>query len=767
MGLQCGFQQRDCICDKSNTVCKFNLMIEQIQTFASYEIEGNRIENLDYQPRGKIGGTYYFNANGNLIQTNLAVQGRGRCATITNETYTINNCSIPMTVDGKTFRSVLTINGLIPGPNLIVYEGQTVVAYVTNLLTSDITSIHWHGMHQKNTPWMDGVGGISHCPINPGTNFTYIFNATPSGTFWYHSHSGTQRTDGLYGTLIVREKELPNFSFGLNVTVEHILSLLDWQQQSSENLFTQLEGSLGFFPGLPVGQIPGQGSNWRTVSNDGSEIGPIPYWSGLINGLGRHPSVSYNQSRLSVFSIGYRNNSLDIRYRFRIVGAQSLFAYRLSISDHKLTVIALDGYLVQPVDVDYIIIHSGERYDFALYPKSVAEAGTKKDYLIRAETLEVDVTRSVPYASLNHTAEAILHYGSISDQPSSSMYYGIAQAYNKNCIQTSTCTALNCPFKDYLPSYNIKCIMLNDMKLLIPTPYDELPMQPSQSLFFNFGFQGDGSSSAINGRNFILPSMPVQTAKITNGKCATDYVNCSIEICRCVYIVDINDTASYEFVFSAVGEGSVGNGSGFSHPVHLHGHSFHVVDISYGTYDNATGFVNGTNSDVSCGSDARCTKPDWYNSTAPSKAVTITNYTIRKDTIIVPAGGYVRVWIIANNPGYWFLHCHIEPHQMEGMAVIINELESKQNCPPSELMRTCGDFEWDVDSFNKAVQSTGPCSSSTSSNSDWKIILPSVLCGVCGCVLIAIWLYWLDCWPYCWCTTKKDYVVIPNQVYDS
>ena len=239
MGQQCGFQQRDCICDKSNTVCKFNLMIEQIQTFASYEIEGNRIENLDYQPRGKIGGTYYFNANGNLTQTNLAVQGRGRCATITNETFTINNCSIPMTVDGKTFRSVLTINGLIPAPNLIVYEGQTVVAKVTNMLSSDITSIHWHGMHQKNTPWMDGVGGISHCPINPGTNFTYIFNATPSGTFWYHSHSGTQRSDGLYGTLIVREKELPNFSFGLNVTVEHILSLLDWQQQSSENLFTQ------------------------------------------------------------------------------------------------------------------------------------------------------------------------------------------------------------------------------------------------------------------------------------------------------------------------------------------------------------------------------------------------------------------------------------------------------------------------------------------------------------------------------------------------
>ena len=692
-------------------------MIEQIQTFASYQVENNDIDNFDYQPRGKTGGVYYFDSNGNLINTNIAVEGRsGKCIAIAKEQFLNNNCSIPMTVDGKTFRSVITVNGLIPSPNLIVYEGQTIVAYVTNKLSSDTISIHWHGMHQRNTPWMDGVGGLSHCPITPGTTFTYIFKASPSGTFWYHSHSGTQRTDGLFGALIVKEKVQPNYSFQLSNN-EYIFSLLDWQQQPSEDLFTQLEGSLGFFPGLPIGQIPLNGGPWRTYSADGAEVGPTPYWSGLINGRGRHASVPYNQSRLTVFNVNPGNSSVNVSYRFRMIGAQSLFAYRVSISDHKLTIIATDGYPVQPVDVDYIIIHSGERYDFALKPKNATEVGIKRNYLIRAETLEVDLTKSVPYPSLGRIAEAILHYGDSSDQPSSTMYFNIAQTYNLDCLKTRSCVAINCPFINYNLNYNItQCIKITDLQLLLATSDDELPGKPTQTIFFNFGFHGDGSSSAINGRNFILPSMPPQTQGVSQTEMCQvgSSVNCSTPgtKCRCTHLVDIPESNDYvEFVFSAVGVDSVGNGSGFGHPVHLHGHSFHVVDIGYGKYDTTTGIVNIANSDISCLSDDRCSYPGWTNGVDPFKNISITQYTIRKDTIIVPAGGYVRVWIVADNPGYWFLHCHVESHQMEGMSVIINELPSKQNCPPSELALKCGDFNWNVNSFNVKVQSPMPCSS--------------------------------------------------------
>ncbi|CAG7822416.1 unnamed protein product, partial [Allacma fusca] len=52
-----------------------------------------------------------------------------------------------------------------------VCEGDTVVVDVTNSLFGEGTAIHWHGIHMKTTPWMDGVPGVSQCPIPPGSTF--------------------------------------------------------------------------------------------------------------------------------------------------------------------------------------------------------------------------------------------------------------------------------------------------------------------------------------------------------------------------------------------------------------------------------------------------------------------------------------------------------------------------------------------------------------------------------------------------------------------
>lgn len=37
---------------------------------------------------------------------------------------------------------------------------------------------------------MDGVEGVTQCPIAPNNSFEYVFNADVAGTFWYHSHFG-------------------------------------------------------------------------------------------------------------------------------------------------------------------------------------------------------------------------------------------------------------------------------------------------------------------------------------------------------------------------------------------------------------------------------------------------------------------------------------------------------------------------------------------------------------------------------------------------
>ena len=59
---------------------------------------------------------------------------------------------------------------------------------------------------------MDGVPGVTQKPIAAnGGRFVYEFDLPDAGTFWYHPHLGSpeQVARGLYGALIVEEREPP------------------------------------------------------------------------------------------------------------------------------------------------------------------------------------------------------------------------------------------------------------------------------------------------------------------------------------------------------------------------------------------------------------------------------------------------------------------------------------------------------------------------------------------------------------------------------
>ena len=93
-------------------------------------------------------------------------------------------------------RPALAINGSVPAPTLRFFEGEELTINVTNTLEVD-SSIHWHGLILPFV--MDGVPGVTFDGIEPGTTHTYRFPAQQSGTYWYHSHSGVQEQEGLYG----------------------------------------------------------------------------------------------------------------------------------------------------------------------------------------------------------------------------------------------------------------------------------------------------------------------------------------------------------------------------------------------------------------------------------------------------------------------------------------------------------------------------------------------------------------------------------------
>ena len=100
----------------------------------------------------------------------------------------------------------MAYNGLVPGPEIRVTEGDRVRVVLKNEM-DESTAIHFHGQRTPNK--MDGVPFITQPPIKPGASFTYEFVAKPSGSHMYHSHhnAAVQVPGGLLGAFIVMPKD--------------------------------------------------------------------------------------------------------------------------------------------------------------------------------------------------------------------------------------------------------------------------------------------------------------------------------------------------------------------------------------------------------------------------------------------------------------------------------------------------------------------------------------------------------------------------------
>ena len=76
--------------------------------------------------------------------------------------------------------------------------------------------------------------------------------------------------------------------------------------------------------------------------------------------------------------------------------------------------------------------------------------------------------------------EAILHYqqsseGDDPEIPSTEYEMIKEQSPPIVCTEDDPCTAVNCPFEYLHSSYHIDCVNVNEMRLLEPTPPDEMP----------------------------------------------------------------------------------------------------------------------------------------------------------------------------------------------------------------------------------------------------------------------------------------------------
>ncbi|MFW5919387.1 MAG: multicopper oxidase family protein [Halanaeroarchaeum sp.] len=229
-------------------------------------------------------------------------------------------------------------NGSSPGPELRVAEGDVFEVAVENDLPNG-TTVHWHGVPVANP--MDGVPELTQSPIQTGETFTYKFEATPPGTYFYHSHSGLQLDRGLFGPLIV-EEESPHVEFDREFTV-----VLDDYLSTAPRPLSEFGTEGTSTDGGGSGGMMGGGSGGMM----GGEIGNRPPYDGLtIAGRGPDspPTFEANEGE---------------RIRFRFVNASSATAMNVQLAGHPLTVTHADGRPVEPVSVDTFGFASGERYD--------------------------------------------------------------------------------------------------------------------------------------------------------------------------------------------------------------------------------------------------------------------------------------------------------------------------------------------------------------------------------------------------------------------
>lgn len=585
------------------------------------------------------------------------------------------------------YKLVYAINGEIPGPNIVVYEDQIVSITVHNALKIEGIAIHWHGMVQRGTPWMDGPEMISQCPILPGQTFEYRFVASPVGTHWYHGHVHTMRSDGLAGALIVLPRIRPPIMMPSekipDVDAEFSAVIFDWMKTTAHEKFQARRGGLAVLEDYDGECLP------ATANYDGSGF-LFQVHIGLVNGKGQR-YINDNPTTpekgflpLEIFSVK-RNHY----YRFRTINAGFEAAFEISVDDHLLTVVAFDGNDLEPYQADIVVIQPGETVDFIIFTNRPTD-NYRINYIttaFRDFSGQIFTNRRATYAILNYQGE---------DENK------VPNVRKRICTATVPCKAVNQIFGLYPAGINIVSIPLTSLRSTsfgikkLPVPIVK-PGRHKQLFFLNFNIDGGPN---INGHRFVKPTSAIQTYPGPGATTPCGPDSCTDRGCPCTHTLKLGLGNVIEMVLFSFG-GTIK----IVHAVHLHGHHFHVLKIAYPPFDRETGNSTAFNPDIRCLNE-QCTRatwadPSWNN--GPIPGVNLVNPPL-KDTVNVPANGYVIIRFMADNPGYWFMHCHLAHHQSDGMSLVMQEGEIQEMAPLPPNFPTCNNFRFDQNQFLSSLR---------------------------------------------------------------
>ncbi|PKI52824.1 hypothetical protein CRG98_026772 [Punica granatum] len=530
-------------------------------------------------------------------------------------------------------KPLLTVNGQYPGPTIAVSEGDKVEIKVTNSIAENAT-IHWHGVRQYRTAWADGPAYITQCPIKGGQSYTYRFRvADQRGTLLWHSHYTWQRAS-VHGAFII----YPRLPYPL--------------------------------PSKIHAEIPIIFGEWWNGDVDAVESEMMKYGGGpnssdayTINGL---PGPLYPCSAKDTFiQTVERGNT----YLLRIINAALNDELFFAVANHNLKVVEVDAAYTKPFSTPAIMIAPGQTTNVLLTTDQSPDSSGMFPMAITPY-----LTSVFPFD--NSTSVGFLKYN-LKTKPSSTPSLKVP-----NLPKMS-----DTPFATQF-AQKTRSLASRQYPCRVPKSFDKrvivmvsLNLQDCPPHMTCKGYDGKRFFASMNNQSFVRPlttSVLEQHYKnlTTTVQLSSDFPEQPPKKFDFTGVDPLTENMNTEFgsKILTVPYGTnleiVLQGTSFlnteNHPIHIHGHNFFIVGRGFGNYD--------PNVD-----------PAGYNLVDPPE----------RNTVPVPAGGWAALRLRADNPGVWFIHCHLEEHTSWGLAMAWAVRDgpgpAQSLLPPPDDLPSCGD----------------------------------------------------------------------------
>ena len=581
------------------------------------------------------------------LSANSKISTRKKTIELSGNTFNLSIEKIAVNVTGNP-SIAKTVNGMLSGPTLRWKEGDTVTINVTNNLNED-TSIHWHGIILPAS--MDGVPGFSNFNgIKPGETFTYKFPILQSGTYWYHSHSGFQEQEGVFGAIIIEPKIKDPYEYDR----EYVISLSDWSDEKPSSVYRKIKLSSSYYNfkqrtvGDFIDEVKEKGffeafserKMWNEMKMTDRDISDVSGYTYTYLMNGENPATGFK----ALFKNGEK-----IRLRFINSAAMTFFDVR--IPGLKMTVVAADGNNIQPVTVDEFRIGVAETYDVIVEPEVnkaysiFAQSIDRSGYALGALTFDEKVIAQTPqmdaFPILTH---ADMGMGGTSDNNSehdmstmetqkpakqeSAMKYGAG-------MDMSSMEKPKPTMNHSMMGHDMSAMNSNQKKEIPITKLEESTGVQVDAVAMNpqYRLSDPGVGLRNNGRRVLTYADLKSLTPTTNDKYPDREIILRLTGNMERYMWSINgitykDAKPLEFKYGERLRITYINDTMMNHPMHLH----------------------GMWSDLETGDD---------------------NYLPRKHTIVVQPGSKISFRVNVDAKGSWAYHCHLLYHMTDMFRKVI------------------------------------------------------------------------------------------------